>query len=315
VKLGTIEIMPVIDGVLASKLPSTKPLPDANTYAWQEQHGIFRPDGLMENTIGAFLVRTGDRVILIDAGAGQEPAGGYCPPVINLDDDDDPLLGFFRGRGIPEEIFRRLAVDLERTELSHGRLPESLEALGVDPAEVTDLVFTHLHFDHIGWVTADGAAFFPNATLHCAAADLDHFLPGSHDWFSCQVFKCPRTSDRLAPVLDRFETWETDCNILPGIDVRLTPGHTPGSSVVVISSGAERAMLLGDMIHCPLELMDDEFNLLGDHDQKLANRVREAYARELEGSGVAVAAAHFPDLRFGRLLPGTGVRHWSFDAH
>jgi hypothetical protein len=82
----------------------------------------------------------------------------------------------------------------------------------------------------------------------------------------------------------------------------------------VISDGAERAMLLGDMIHCPLELMDDDFDLLVDHDQELANRVRDAYARELEGSGVPVAAAHFPGLRFGRLLPGAGVRSWTFDV-
>jgi hypothetical protein len=84
--------------------------------------------------------------------------------------------------------------------------------------------------------------------------------------------------------------------------------------VVVVSDGVERAMLLGDMIHCPLELMDDDFNLLVDHDQELANRVREAYARELEGADIPVAAAHFPGLRFGRLLPGRGVRHWTFDG-
>jgi hypothetical protein len=66
-------------------------------------------------------------------------------------------------------------------------------------------------------------------------------------------------------------------------------------------------------VHCPLELTDDDFNFLGDHDQELANRVREAYARELEGADVPVAAAHFPGLRFGRVLPGEGIRHWAFD--
>jgi hypothetical protein len=73
-------------------------------------------------------------------------------------------------------------------------------------------------------------------------------------------------------------------------------------------------MLLGDIIHCPLELMDDDFNLLVDHDQALADSVREAYARELEGSDVPVAASHFPGLRFGRLLPGEGTRRWTFDS-
>jgi len=113
-------------------------------------------------------------------------------------------------------------------------------------------------------------------------------------------------------VADRVETWTADGTLMPGIDVRLAPGHTPGSSVVVVSDGTARALLLGDIIHCPLELMDDDFNLLVDHDQELANRVREAYARELEGSDVPVAAAHFPGLRFGRLLPGETTRRWTF---
>jgi hypothetical protein len=83
---------------------------------------------------------------------------------------------------------------------------------------------------------------------------------------------------------------------------------------VVISDGDARALLLGDIVHCPLELMDDDFNLLVDHDQELANRVREAYARELEGTDTVAAAAHFPGLRFGRLLPGEATRRWSFQA-
>ena len=187
----------------------------------------------------------------------------------------------------------------------HGDLPDSLAALGVRADDVTDVIFTHLHFDHIGWASADGAPFFPNATYRCAAADLDYFLAGpDEEQFTSALFYAATARERLAPVLDRIETWAADRALLPGIDVRLAPGHTPGSSVIVLSDGNERALLLGDMVHCPLELMDDDFNLLADHDQELANRVREAYARELEGTGTLAAAAHFPGLRFGRLLPG-----------
>jgi glyoxylase-like metal-dependent hydrolase (beta-lactamase superfamily II) len=313
-KIGAIEILPVVDGLLVSKLPSSKPLPPHDSAAWQDQQGQFRPDGMKESTLGGFLVRTGDRVALVDAGGGQPLEGGYSPPVLDPDDHDDPIIGFFRERGMPPERIREFATDLGRFELEQGHLPASLEALGVRPEDVTDLVFSHLHFDHIGWASADGQAFFPNATLRCAAADLDYFLAGtSEDWFSSQVFRAPLIPNRLAPVLHRIETWETDTTILPGVDVRLAPGHTPGSSVVVLSSGDARAMLLGDVVHCPLELMDDDFNFLGDHDQQLANRMREAYGRELEGSGIVASAAHFPGLRFGRLLPSEGVRRWVFE--
>ena len=299
--IGAIDVQPVIDGLLVSQLWSTKP------------HPLFPHDGRLESTLGGFLVRTGEHVVLVDAGAGQAFADGYTAPVIDVDDEDDPIARVFRGRGVPDDAIRRIAELFAAVELEQGHLPDSLAELGVRPDDVTDLVFTHLHFDHIGWTTADGTPYFPNATIRCAAADLTYFLGDADEEDTTSlVFRAPKAAERLAPVLDRIEPWDGDGPIVAGVDVRLAAGHTPGSSVVVISDGPQRALLLGDIIHCPLELMDDDFNLLVDHDQELANRVREAYARELEGSDVPVAAAHFPDLQFGRLLPGEGTRRWTY---
>lgn len=276
---------------------------------------MFRADGRIESALGAFVIRAGDRVVVVDAGAGQPFANGYTPPTINVDDPTDPLAAAYRSRGLSDEDLRRVAGNLATTHIEQGELPRSLDALGVRPDEVTDLVFTHLHFDHIGWASADGVPFFPNATIRCASADLEHFLAGpDEERFVGFVYCALPAAQRLDPVLDRIETWETDRTLMPGVDVRLAPGHTPGSSVVVVSDGAAKAMLLGDIIHCPLELMDDDFNLLVDHDQELANRVRDAYARELESTDVVAAAAHFPGLQFGRLLPSHGTRRWSFSA-
>jgi glyoxylase-like metal-dependent hydrolase (beta-lactamase superfamily II) len=311
--VGVIEIQPVIDGLLVSQLWSTKPIDDPAALTGPDPHPMFRPDGMLESTLGGFLVRTGERVVLVDAGAGQAFVDGYTAPVIDVDDADDPIARVYRSRGVSDDAIRRIAEMFRGVELDQGHLPESLAALRVHPDDVTDLVITHLHFDHIGWATADGAPYFPNATIRCAAADLDFFLGRADEEATTSlIFRAPTAAQRLAPVLDRVETWDTDGTIMPGIDVRLAPGHTPGSTVVVVSDGRQRALLLGDVIHCPLELMDDDFNLLVDHDQELANRVREAYARELEGSDIPVAAAHFPGLRFGRLLAGEGTRRWTY---
>ena len=70
------------------------------------------------------------------------------------------------------------------------------------------------------------------------------------------------------------------------------------------------ALLLGDVVHCPVELLDDEWEGMSDVDPELALRTRVALARELEGSDVPVAAAHFPGLQFGRVLLGEGKRRW-----
>ena len=178
---------------------------------------------------------------------------------------------------------------------------ESLAALGVQPDEVTDVVFTHLHFDHIGWAaTPDGEPTFANATYRCHPADWEHFTvdhPGEE-------------LELLEPVADRFEMWSGDGPLLPGLDTLIAPGHTPGSTVLVVSSGDQRAMMLGDVVHCPIELVDDEWGALFDVDPELARRTRVALNREIEGSDIPVAAAHFPGLQFGRLLAGEGKRRW-----
>jgi glyoxylase-like metal-dependent hydrolase (beta-lactamase superfamily II) len=117
---------------------------------------------------------------------------------------------------------------------------------------------------------------------------------------------------KLPPIVDRLELWDGEEVILPGMNTRPAPGHTPGSSLIVLSSGGERAMLLGDVVHCPAQLIETDWEGLHDIDPILARRTREALARELERQEILVAAAHFPGLQFGRLLLGEGRRLFQF---
>jgi len=188
--------------------------------------------------------------------------------------------------------------------IAGGELPTRLAEIGVDPSAVTDVVLTHLHPDHYGWAIVDGGARFPNATFRCHALDWDHFVlhPGEG---------LRRYVEPLRALEDRLETWDHDGPVLPGIDAQLAPGHTPGSTILVLSSGTSRGLLLGDVVHCPVELVEDEWASLGDLDPALARRTKVALARELEGSDIPAVGAHFPGLRFGRLLPGEGRRRWT----
>jgi glyoxylase-like metal-dependent hydrolase (beta-lactamase superfamily II) len=228
---------------------------------WEPYRDLLRPDGDMDMPVGAFLVRTGDRVMLIDTGMGPNP------PL--------PCIG--------------------------GQLLSRLAALGVGAGDVTDVVLTHLHFDHIGWAAVEGSVVFPNATYRCDTRDWRHFT---------QVDPEERLQDRLAAMAGHLETWDHDGSLAPGVDTRHAPGHTPGSTIVVLSSGTDRAMLLGDVAHCPVELVDEEWQGISDVDPKLAKRTRDALSRELESADIPVAAAHFPGMEFGRLLRGEGVRQW-----
>jgi glyoxylase-like metal-dependent hydrolase (beta-lactamase superfamily II) len=315
VTIGDIRIDPVLDGLIRSNLRPSKPFPPPGSPLLEDQGGMVHPGGLVESTLGGFLVQSGDRVVLVDAGGGQAFTDGHHSPVIDLDDETDPITAALTEHGLDREQAQRTVDALGQTYIEQGSLPTSLAALGLWPEDVTDVVCTHLHFDHIGWLSADGRPYFPNATVRCAGADLEYFLAGpDEEGFVLPLFGAISARERLAPVLDRIDTWESDGAICAGIDVRLAAGHTPGSSVVVVADGTSRALLLGDVVHCPLELMDDDFNLLVDHDQKLADQVREAIAREIEDTDTVASASHFPGLRFGRLIAGQSQRRWTFSA-
>jgi hypothetical protein len=80
---------------------------------------------------------------------------------------------------------------------------------------------------------------------------------------------------------------------------------------VVVSSGGQRALLLGDAVTCPVQLDEPTWHSIGDVDPELARRTRERLWRELEGENVSGAGAHFPELKFGRVLEGNGKRWWT----
>jgi glyoxylase-like metal-dependent hydrolase (beta-lactamase superfamily II) len=181
------------------------------------------------------------------------------------------------------------------------------------------MIFTHLHFDHIGWASRAGAAVFPNATYRCDERDWEYFVEpppelaqGTQDEDNPLAALVAPGSGKpvLEPIANRLEPWKESTTLMPGVDVRLAAGHTPGSGVIVISSGAARAILLGDIAHCPIELLDDEWSGLGDVDPAMAIRTRVALMRELEGQDIPITASHFPGLKFGRVVPAQGKRQW-----
>lgn len=301
-KIGDMSLTPLSDGYMAASVRFSKPVP---SFAPSDPHcAMFRNDGMFVCRIGAFLVRSGDRTLLIDAGAGPSHDAAF-------DSRAAKVSALLREYGEPEDQIPETMARFARMQLKTGTLPADLARAGMRPEDITDVVFTHLHFDHIGWATENGRPYFPNATYRLPRPDLEHFTGATpHEELVTALFDSAPIPDTLAPVLDRLEPWDADTSIAPGVSVRLVPGHTPGNSIVILHSRDQRAMLLGDVVHCPLELMDDDFNLLGDFDQTLADQVRLRVARELENSNTLISASHFPDAHFGRLLIGRGTREW-----
>lgn len=259
-KIGALAVEPVHDGYGHEPGREVLSHPGVSD-AWACHEHLLDDAGNLHLNLGGFLVRTGDRVVLVDAGVGT----------INND------------------------------KYHGGEFLESLRALGVTPEDVTDVVFTHLHFDHVGWATKKGKVVFPNATYRVHRADWAHFVES--------VDADPGAVRKLTPITEQLETFEADTTLAPGLDTRHVPGHTPGSTIFVVSSAGERALLLGDVAHAPVELTDPTWEAVFDLDPVAARKVRAELIDTCTDYPEVLAAAHFPP---GRLVTVGGERCFQF---
>jgi glyoxylase-like metal-dependent hydrolase (beta-lactamase superfamily II) len=227
---------------------------------------LFEPGGqLADLPLGVFAITTpGGRLILVDAGLGPPPG-------------DRESYECFRFAG--------------------GELPGQLAAAGVRGAEVTDLVITHLHADHHGWLTRPNATLaFPRARVWLGRDDYDYFVTGRHESMSEADRDCLTGLVREGRV-----ELVRDAGLTRGVTLRHSPGHTPGHLTVEVRSGAERVILLGDAMTCPHQLAEPEWHSLGDVDPVLALTTRNALWRELEQPETVGVGSHFPGLGAGRV--------------
>ena len=273
-EVGSITVIPVLDGVgrvTPSQLFAPALLSDEGRGRegsdWLAHAEFLDGNGNLEMPVGGLLVLTADRVMLVDVGYGPTyPAS-----------------------------------------VEHGAsLLVNLRALGFGAEDVTDVVFTHLHGDHIGWASVDGVATFPRATYRCDERDWAFFVDGP----SAGPANRDQAQEKLRPVGEQLQTWSADGAICAGVETMHAPGHTPGNSIIVLSSGSQRALFLGDVVHCPVQLLEDDWARIADVDGALARRTQMRVAQELASSGVVAVGAHFPGLRFGRVLAGDVGRRW-----
>lgn len=274
--LGDVEVTFIPDGEIRSTPQSS--FPGSPPGLWEASPHVLDPDGLLVMSLGALFVRHGDRRLLVDLGWG--------PSEHTL---VDPATGAMNGR------------------IAGGGLLGGLEACGIRPEDIDTVLFSHLHRDHTGWLEVDGELFFPNATHLVAEAEWDYWTVGGR----AGIGPAP-TAGQLAVLGKRLAFVAEGDRPAPGVDVVATPGHTPGHLSFVLSSGTDRAFVLGDAVHCPVEIREPELDFVTDVDADLARRTKQRIERELLEPGTVAAAAHFPDLVFGRLLPGTGKPTWQF---
>jgi glyoxylase-like metal-dependent hydrolase (beta-lactamase superfamily II) len=225
--------------------------------------------------LNAVVLRSGGRTILIDSGLGVE---------------------------VP---------DFPRA----GHLVHRLEAAGIDLASVTDVVLTHMHFDHVGGLLVDGVKdrLRPDLRIHVAAAEPKFWA--SPDF--SRTGMPPALADVARRASKRFleeyhnqlRPFEEEYEVASGVVVTRTGGHTPGHSVVRLASGGDRLMFAADALF-PVSFDHPEWHNGFEHDPEEAVRVRVPLLRELAATGEWLVATHMPFPSVGRVAVAGDLFRW-----
>lgn len=186
---------------------------------------------------------------------------------------------------------------------SAGKITEALDAIGVAADDITHVVFTHGHPDHLwGLLDEFDDPLFANAALLMGRAEFDYWAdPETVNTIDAerQAFAvgAARRLDAVGELFQRFEDGDT---ILPGIRARMTPGHTPGHMAFEIGG---QLLIVGDAIGNHHVAFDrPEWPASSDQDPTLAASTRIALLRELAESGMPMIGFHLPGGGLGKVV-------------
>ncbi|APG89187.1 metallo-beta-lactamase superfamily protein (plasmid) [Sinorhizobium americanum CCGM7] len=129
-----------------------------------------------------------------------------------------------------------------------GKLANNLRTFGVSPEQITKVVFTHVHPDHSGATTTiDGKVLYPNAQYYVSQTEWDFWTDKEFEAkrpSALHGFAKGAQRDLLA-VEDRLTRMKAGDEIVPGMSVVDTPGHTPGHISIELE-GRDNLLITGD---------------------------------------------------------------------
>jgi glyoxylase-like metal-dependent hydrolase (beta-lactamase superfamily II) len=272
VKIGDIEVIPVSDGEAPPVDPSW-PFPKVAAEGWERHPYALDSKGLHRSNFGGIVVRIGNSTVLVDAGLGHHPPKRYGAP--------------------PAE------------------LPASLKSVGLAPSDITMVVFTHLHYDHIGWSLSEDykMPFFPNAK----------YVASQIDWDYWELNKDPARSEHsdafksgFAPLMDHgvVELVDGEKQLIPGMKTLATPGHTPGHMSLLLESNGVNGIVTGDVFHSAAQFAEPEWSHRADVDPAMGIETRKRLLKRLL-PGMTIASGHLEHGRnIGTVEIVEGRRYW-----
>ncbi|MGW0391263.1 MBL fold metallo-hydrolase [Streptomyces sp. NPDC003042] len=235
--LGDVEVIRVVEWQGAFG-PARGIVPRSGAEVWKDNEDWLAPEHWQPDedravmALQTWVLRSGGKTVLVDTGVGNGRERPGSPQFHHWQGD---FLG-------------------------------GLARAGVRPQDVDIVVNTHVHGDHVGWntVDADGewVPTFPHAQYLVPAADDFHFGPDNAYGGGLHEDDRLIYQDSIAPLhrAGQVVLWDGVHRLDEHLVLEAAPGHTPGSSVLRLDSGGDRAVFVGDLVHSPVQILSPSCN-------------------------------------------------------
>ncbi|KUN81151.1 MBL fold metallo-hydrolase [Streptomyces bungoensis] len=187
---------------------------------------------------------------------------------------------------------------------------DNLTAAGFPPDSIDLVILTHLHADHVGWNTrksdGDWVPTFSHARYLTARTEREFWAGYDMDEARAQMFGDSVIPVEEAGLLDLVDVPAEGADIVPGLRLLPTPGHTPGHIAVRLTSHGRTAVITGDCIHHPIQLAHPAIGACVDIDPRKSETSRRALLASLAGTDTLVLGTHFAPPTVGHVTHREG---------
>jgi glyoxylase-like metal-dependent hydrolase (beta-lactamase superfamily II) len=191
---------------------------------------------------------------------------------------------------------------------SFGQVRTSMREAGISPEDVRHILITHIHDDHVLGLFEEESPYFPNAEILVPGTDFSFFTdPVAEE----SVPEARRggffVAERLRQIYGPRVRLCPEGQILPGIEARRLPGHTPGHTGYLLNGDTDALFLWGDTLHVgALQPSDPQIGMIYDLAPNIAAATRRVALEEAAQGGWVVAGGH---IGFGRVLSVNDRHH------
>ncbi|MED4304907.1 MBL fold metallo-hydrolase [Bacillus licheniformis] len=178
-----------------------------------------------------------------------------------------------------------------------GHLLHHLKQAGIKPDSIDYVILSHSHLDHTGGLLKNGEPAFPNAV---------HLLSEA-EWLYAKQTPASPQFHILSAVRPLLKLLTEDTELLPGLKLIHTPGHTPGHLTIELHTKDGVCQIINDVFHTPESISNPKLRVSLEHDPIEGEKTRRLLARQAYNGQFLLHGCHFP-------YPGFGLieKHGSF---